>query len=288
MMSEAKRRAVPSPHVGSRLVLGIVQGRLLRAPPGLLQWFPQDQWQMEYYMAPAVGIHFIELIAERQHNERNPIWSDEGIAQIHAHAAANGLIVPTFTNDYIIDHAVTGDPGVMRLNVRLIEQGAKLGCGILVFPLFERSEMTAATMRNYVGVIRDTADVCAAHGIKLCLETVVEGPAMLDALAAIDRPAIGLVFDTGNRVALGHDLARDIRLLGSRIAHVHIKDKTAADENVVLGTGLVNFTEVFGALADIGYAGKYTFETHRGDHPLRTAANNVEMVTHFHRDAFAL
>lgn len=273
--------------VGTRPVFGIVQGRLLRPPAGLLQWFPQDQWEMEYYMAPAVGIDFIELIAERQHNERNPMWSDEGVAAIQAHAAANGLIVPTFTNDYIIDHAVTGDADVMRLNFRLIERGAKLGSHIYIFPLFEHSELTPTNAKKFVSVIRDTADACAAHTIQLCLETVVEGPAMLDALALYDRPAIRLVFDTGNRVALGHDLSRDIRMLGDRIAHVHLKDKTLANENVVLGTGTVNFAEVFRALADVTYDGLYSFETHRGEHPLRTAAYNVSFATHFHRDAFS-
>jgi L-ribulose-5-phosphate 3-epimerase len=263
-----------------------VQGRLLRPPRGLLQWFPQEQWPMEYYIAPAVGIDFIELIAERQHNEQNPMWSDAGIAQIHEHAAANGLIVPTFTNDYIIDHPIVGDADVMRLNVRLIEQGAKLGCTKYVFPLFERSEMTAANARDFVSVLRETADACAAHGIQLCLETVVEGEAMLEVLASFDRPDIGLVFDTGNRAALGHDLARDIRLFGASIAHVHIKDKSATNENVALGTGLVNFAEVFSALADVAYAGMYTFETSRGEHPLRTAAFNIGLATHFHREAF--
>ncbi len=273
-------------HVGKRPVFGIVQGRLLRPPPGVLQWFPQADWEAEYYMAPAVGLDFIEIIAERQHNEGNPIWSDAGAARIRAVAAENGLIVPTFTNDYIIDHALLGDADVMRLNLRLIECGARLGCTTYIFPLFEQSEMTASNAARFQGVLRETADACLANGVQLCLETVVPGEPMMEALAALDRPDIGVVFDTGNRGALGHDLAGDIRKFGDRVRHVHIKDKLPTGENVRLGTGVVDFQSVFAALADIHYDAMYTFETTRGDHPLRTAAFNVSLVRYHHAETF--
>ena len=31
--------------------LGIVQGRLIQSPPGELQWFPQDDWEKEFFIA---------------------------------------------------------------------------------------------------------------------------------------------------------------------------------------------------------------------------------------------
>ena len=66
---------------------------------------------------------------------------------------------------------------------------------------------------------------------------------------------------------------------------VHIKDKNAANENVLLGTGLVNFRDVFEALHDVGYAGPYTFETNRGKNPTRTAAYNLRFARYFHSEA---
>jgi len=89
------------------------------------------------------------------------------------------------------------------------------------------------------------------------------------------------VYDTGNRVAFGHDLAGDIRLLGNSIAHVHIKDKNSDNANVLLGTGLVNFESVFCALNDIDYSGPYTFETTRGSNPINTAKYNMNLVNFF-------
>ena len=63
-------------------IFGIVQGRLTQSPPGCLQWFPQESWQDEYVTASDIGINYIELIAEVQHNSKNPIWTDDGIEEI--------------------------------------------------------------------------------------------------------------------------------------------------------------------------------------------------------------
>ena len=53
-------------------VFGIVQGRLTPSPPGCLQWFPQERWENEFSLAGTLGISYIELIAEVQHNPDNP------------------------------------------------------------------------------------------------------------------------------------------------------------------------------------------------------------------------
>ena len=123
-------------------------------------------------------------------------------------------------------------------------------------------------------------------GIELCLETLLRGEELIEVLEIIGRPSISLVYDTGNRVASDHDLAGDIRLLGKRISHMHIKDKNAKNENVILGTGLVNFKEVFDALAEIKYDGLYTFETNRGKNPTRTAIHNKQFTTFFYQESF--
>ena len=269
------------------LRFGMVQGRLIPAPPGQLQWFPQDDWEAEFFLAPAVGIDFIELIAERNHNPANPLWSEAGHDRLRALAATNRLSLHAFCNDYVVDHALVGGAEVLEQNLRLVDQGAALGCEKLILPLFEHSELTADNMGDYLAPLRAIADRAQAGGIMVCLETILDGAQLVTLLDRLDHPAIAVVYDTGNRVAFGHDLPADIRLLGKRIAHVHIKDKNAANANVLLGTGLVNFQAVFEALADIGYDGPYTFETQRGRDPVRTARYNVGLVRYFHAEAAA-
>lgn len=270
---------------GESLRFGIVQGRLIRPPAGQLQWFPQEHWEREFFLASALGIDFVELIAERVHNPENPIWSDDGNRRILEVVARNGLSTHAFCTDYIIDHELVGSFDVLAKTFELIDRGGALGCDKFVLPMFERSQLTVANAETYVAPLREIADRAAAFGIHACLETELASADLIRVLDRIDHPAVSVVFDTGNRAAFGHDLATDIAMLGDRIGHVHIKDKNAANQNVILGTGLVNFQQVFEALAGIGYGGPYTFETNRGKDPIRTAAYNIALVRYFHGEA---
>lgn len=269
------------------LRFGMVQGRLIQSPPGQLQWFPQEYWESEFFIAAALGIDYIELIAERNHNPDNPIWTDDGIGRIRELAERCGLSLHAFCNDYIVDHSLLDDASVLDQNCRLIERGALLGCEKYIMPLFEHSELTAANSGDYVAPLRAIADKAGEFGIMVCLETILTGSELIEVLDQIDHPALSVVYDTGNRIAFDHDLPGDIRLLGNRISHVHIKDKNIKNENVVLGTGLVNFKSVFEALADIDYDGPFTFETHRGNDPLRTAIYNIGLVNYFHAEGLS-
>ena len=70
------------------------------------------------------------------------------------------------------------------------------------------------------------------------------------------------VFDTGNR-SISKNLSEEILFLGDRIGHIHLKDKNKKAENVYLGTGKVNFYEVFESLAKINYKESFVFESVR-------------------------
>ena len=269
------------------LCFGIVQGRLIQSPPDQLQWFPQDYWESEFFLASALGIDYIELIAERNHNSENPLWSDAGVDSIKSLVERNGLLLHAFCNDYIVDHALPKSDDVLAQNLKLIERGALLGCEKYILPLFEQSELTLENVDEYVVPLRLIAEKAEQSGITVCLETVLNGAELITVLDRINHPAVSVVYDTGNRVAFGHDLPADICLLGSRISHVHIKDKNTFNENVIIGTGLVNFLKVFEALAAIDYQGPYTFETQRGSNPLRTAGYNLGLVKFFYEECFS-
>jgi sugar phosphate isomerase/epimerase len=259
---------------------GMVQGRLTQSPPGCLQWFPQNSWQEEFSVASKIGINYIELIAEVQHNENNPIWTDDGIDRIKQLVNDNDLTLHALCNDYIVEHSLL-DEGVIQQNIDLIEKGKKLGVEKYIMPFFESSELSTDNMQDYVEPLKKVAEAASDGNITVCLETILTGQELIELLKIINMPNVKAVYDTGNRVAFGHDLARDICLLGDHIAHVHIKDKNDNNENVLLGTGLVNFEKVFDALNDIDYMGPYTFETTRGNNPINTAKYNMSLVNFF-------
>ena len=263
---------------------GMVQGRLTQSPPNCLQWFPQDNWEDEFRTASKLGVNYIELIAEIQHNPKNPIWSASGLRKIRQLVSDNGLTLHALCNDFIIEHSLLDDK-VIQQNIDLINQGKNLGVEKYLMPLFESSELNSKNMKDFIESIRVVAKAAQENNMITCLETILTGKELLKLLQLINLPYVKVVYDTGNRVAFGHDLPHDIRLLDDHIAHVHIKDKNSKNENTLLGTGLVNFEQVFYALNDINYDGPFTFETVRGIDPIKTAIYNMQLVEFFKGNA---
>ncbi len=270
--------------MNSSAKLGIVQGRLTQSPPGCLQWFPQKEWPDEFRIAADIGIDFIELIAETDYNHDNPIWNDYGIDKLKKLVKKNNLDLYILCNDFIINHCFL-EKDVIDQNLYLLEQSRKLGIKKFVMPFFEMSEIDQENMHKYVDPIKRVAEFAADNNILLCLETILNGKDLIDFLKLINMENVKVVFDTGNRVVYKHNLVSDIKLLNNLIAHIHIKDKNINGENVLLGTGLVNFEEVFDALKAISYKGAFTFETTRGKNPINTAQYNVNLVKFFKNNA---
>lgn len=85
--------------------------------------------------------------------------------------------------------------------------------------------------------------------------------------------ALCVCVDTGHTnlaVAHGHPSVGDvIRRLGSLVEVLHLHDNNGIkDQHKILGTGIIDWKDVFAALDEIGYAGYYNLETmlkHFGD-----------------------
>lgn len=91
----------------------------------------------------------------------------------------------------------------------------------------------------------------------------------LQLLAAVDSPALGLVFDTGNGLEYGYD-ARDMlaELLdgaADRVLHVQVKDADGTADDPVYrypGVGDQRVAEQLRLLAAAGYSGAVSIEPH--------------------------
>lgn len=84
-------------------------------------------------------------------------------------------------------------------------------------------------------------------------------------LAAIKNhhEKIGACVDMGHYQRAGADPAEAIRLLGSRVYDVHLKDVDKAEEkgkSVVMGTGVVDVKAALKALLDVGFKGHAAIE----------------------------
>jgi L-ribulose-5-phosphate 3-epimerase len=263
--------------------LGIVQGRLSVPPAGQLQWFPQECWEEEFPTAARLGLDFIEYLAEKDHNPRNPIWSDAGVGRMKELAKTHGIRNLAICNNFPIAHDLRAEES-LRQSLALVERGKALGIEKIILPLFESSEVRAADLEAYAVPVRKIAYAGENAGIRIGLETSLRPREWIDLHRMVGSANVYCVYDVGNRV-VDADLPTEILELGGHIGQVHLKDKNEAGENVLFGTGRVNFLAVFRALEKIGYRGPFTFETARGKDPVRTARFHKALVDFFAAEA---
>jgi L-ribulose-5-phosphate 3-epimerase len=119
-----------------------------------------------------------------------------------------------------------------------------------------------------VSAIRDIAQHCAANGQEFLMETGQETPTtMLRALKDVNQPNLGVGLDTANLILYGKANPSDaLDVIGPWVKSIHAKDgKWPTDpkklgEEVLIGTGIVDFFAVFSKLHKLGYTGAVTIE----------------------------
>jgi len=116
--------------------------------------------------------------------------------------------------------------------------------------------------------IREVAKHCAGNGQEFLMETGQETPTtMLRALKDVDQPNLGVGLDTANLILYGKANPSDaLDIVGPYVKSIHAKDgKWPTDpkqlgEEVLIGKGIVNFTDVLTKLHKLGYTGAITIE----------------------------
>lgn len=116
--------------------------------------------------------------------------------------------------------------------------------------------------------IRSLSEYCAANGQSFLMETGQETPTtMLRMLHDVNHPALGVGLDTANLILYGKANPVDaLKILGPHVQAMHAKDgKWPTDpeklgEEVLIGKGEVDFTQVLRQLRALNYKGAVTIE----------------------------
>jgi len=124
---------------------------------------------------------------------------------------------------------------------------------------------TAAGRANAIAVLKRVARRAAGDGVTLGLEVVNRYETNLvntadEALALIgeiDEPNVGVHLDTYHMNIEEDDMFGPVRRCGDKLVYVHIGESHRG----YLGSGSVDFSTFFKALAAHGYAGTITFES---------------------------
>lgn len=129
------------------------------------------------------------------------------------------------------------------------------------------------TFAKMLGRLAETADIFMAANIALGLETGQEtAPVLVQLLQKLRRPNVGVNFDPANMILYDKGNPIDaLRALGPWIRQVHIKDARRTTvpgtwgEEVVVGTGEVDWPAFFASLKGLNFTGDFVIEREAGN-----------------------
>jgi sugar phosphate isomerase/epimerase len=170
-------------------------------------------------------------------------------------------------------HTFEDQPRILQRSLAIAHV---LGSPIVRVFSFWRTVNPKQTTKRVVEALRGAAEMAAPMGIKIGLENehacnIATDAEAAEVLAAIDHPNLGLVWDPANAYVAGEIPFPDGYncLPHERILHVHAKDGAIApgSDRVMwseLGKGHVDWQGQLAALAQHGYPGLISLETHWG------------------------
>jgi L-ribulose-5-phosphate 3-epimerase len=264
--------------------IAIMQGRLSPPSRRRLQAFPWDSWPAEFAHAGTLGFDGIEWLFEDERHDENPLWTVTGRCRIQELIDAHAVPVRSVCADYFMVHPffrVGAGERERSIEVlrRLIQAAADVGAGTILLPVLEIAEIRDEAEAD---LLTDALRACVADAraakIRLGLETELVGPHYAALVARVGDPVVGAYYDIGNAAAGGHDLAADVRALGTTIVGVHVKDRRRAGGSVPLGQGAADFVACFRALREVEYGGSLVLQTAFGDDYLGCAAVHRRFV----------
>ena len=195
----------------------------------------------------------------------------------------------------------SADPVVVERGAQLLAESlaatAALGGKILTGALYSAlgkypTPVSAAGRLNATSVLRSLAQEADRSGITLGLEicnryeTNVVNTAR-DALALADdigEDNVVIHLDTYHMNIEEDDMVRPVREVGARLGYVHVGE----NHRGFLGSGHIDFTGFFHALADIGYTGPITFESFSSSVLAADLSNNLAIWRNMWADGQAL
>lgn len=240
--------------------VGIMHGRLSPPQYGSIQSFPADTWRGEFALAAEAGLACIEWIYEVRNEDRNPLRTAEGVAEIYALSKATGVGVWSICADYYMEAQLLDLNGsaVQRHTDHLewlLGRAAGLGARYIVIPFVDSSALISSEQRQGAVVLfRRLAPIAAQHGVELHLESDLPPAVFASLLRDIGSPWVKANYDIGNSASLGYAPQNELPAIGPWLGSVHVKDRRRGGATVPLGSGDADFASCFEQFRRLGFS----------------------------------
>ena len=240
----------------------------------------EDDFARCFDQAARLGFEGVQLFLARE-GYFSLACDDERAESIARRARASGIALTSLEIEPFAFSLTDEDPGVRARGEATVRSALRLAAvmqapGVLAIPGYVGLpwDATVRPVRydHAYEHLRDSLQALAPEAEQLGVSVLIENIWNMFLLSPLEMrqlidevasPQVAVLFDTGNIVQFGFP-EQWIRILGSRIREVHLKDFRRAVGTVAgfvsLLEGDVNWREVMTALHEIGYDGFLTAE----------------------------
>lgn len=261
-----------------------MQGRLLPMVDGRIQAFPGEAWPSEFALASDIGFSAIELTIDTASFDDHPVRHSAGQSELTALSHRYGIALAGLCCDVFMDAPlVDADEAVRRHAAGMLDDlircGADAGLPMIELPMLGRNSLAKAAAPDAFSSLLDRAlTVADDAGVDLLLEADLDPPGFAALMSRHGHSRLGVNYDMGNSTYFRFEPAAEFAAYHARIRNVHVKDCTAADYSVALGTGDTPLAQVFGLLSRYGYRGDFILQAARGADDVATARGYHALV----------
>lgn len=250
-----------------------MQGRLVEKYNGRYQAFHPDLWEKEFVLATSLGLKSIELIADYENEERNPIFHDEKSLNYLSDLSSDmGIAISSICADYFMKFQLI-NPNDFNLNKnsidvlkKLVKNSAYMGIKNIVIPLVDESSIkklwknrkVIESFKNIIAIFEDF-DLEASFELDLPPREVVNFIYDLQS----DKAKIN--YDIGNSSSLGYNIHEELSAYGHLINDIHLKDRVFNGGPVIFGQGKADFKALFDFIYEKNFCGPIIMQSYRDD-----------------------
>ena len=255
---------------------GITQGRLTDTKKNILQKFPKN-WKKEFDYLNKTPLDYIEFFLEKKINLNNPIWTSDGRKKINKFVKKTKLKYSIVCDNYIINKDLKSKR-ILEYYSQLLLSVKKINCKLLIVPLESINFKKVDEYNSVIEFIKKIHLISKKLDVNLSFEFNEDISVFRKIIKDTKIINLKITFDTGNFFIKNKNLLNSLKQYQKYINHVHLKDRDKFGNNVVLGTGLINFPKIINFLKLRNYNKCLTFETHRGENAILTAKKNFYKV----------
>lgn len=246
-----------------------MQGRLSPIYYERIQCFPANHWQNEFILARDIGLDLIEWTLDAEDLYVNPLMNDEGRLEIKNLSRKYGVNVTSLTADFVMQEPFWHFEDYEREYRKQVFIDVCNACYLtsirtIVVPLVDSSSIRSLSEeRDVIEFFFWLTPFLSERGIRIVYESGYTPQELARFIGSLPPGTHGINYDIGNSASLGFNCLEEFAAYGSRITHIHVKDRLLGGTTVPLGQGDVDFNLVLSHFKRTDYSGSFILQTAR-------------------------